>query len=286
MAVDLSICRLFNFLHMSALLRFFARFAHFFEFLFLEVIAFLLICNFNAVQQSAFYRFNSSVVAAIYSATSACTDYFSLGSENQRLIDENSALLNRIAELEAQRPDTLAATKAEGAYRTFSAKVVYCSVNRMQNVIVLDRGSADGVAVDMGVMNGDGVVGMVDAVSEHYAVVVPVISVKSMISSKIAKNGYIGSVVWDGLSPEYAELTDIPYHVDVEAGDTVVTSGYSAIFADGVPIGVVDHVEVNESQVFCKIRLRLLANFRTVSTVHVVDCAHREELKQVIKENF
>lgn len=269
---------------MSALLRFLLRFANFFEFLFLEVVAFLFILNFNAFQQSAVYRFNASAVASIYSVTNACADYFHLKAENERLMDENNQLLNRIAALEAQMPDTLAASAVESPYRAYAAKVVYGSVNRLQNVLIVNRGAADGIAVDMGVVNADGVVGMVDAVSKHYAVVVPVISTKSMVSGKIAKNGYIGSVVWDGLSPECAELTDIPYHVDVAVGDTVVTSGYSAIFASGVPIGVVDDVEVNSNRVFCKIKLRLLVNYRTVDAVHVVDCAHRDELKQVVEE--
>ncbi len=267
---------------MSALLRFLLKFSNFFEFLFLEVVAFLFITNFNAFQQSALYRFNASMVASIYSATNACADYFRLNTENARLMDENNQLLNRIAVLEAQLPDTLATTAAEAPYRAYAAKVVYGSVGRMQNVLIVNRGAADSVAPDMGVVNADGVVGIVDAVSKHYAVVVPVISTKSMVSGKIAKNGYIGSVVWDGLSPEYAELTDIPYHVDVAVGDTVVTSGYSAIFASGVPIGVVDNVEVNNSRVFCKIKLRLLVNYRTVDAVHVIDCRHRDELKQMI----
>lgn len=270
---------------MSALLRFLLKFANFFEFLFLEVIAFLFIVNFNAFQQSALYRFNASMVASLYATTNACADYFHLKSENAQLMDENNRLLNRIAALEAQLPDTMAAAAAELPYRAHAAKVVYASVNRLQNVLIINRGTADSIATDMGVVNADGVVGIVDAVSKHFAVVMPIISTKSMVSGKIAKNGNIGSVVWDGLSPEYAELTDIPYHVDVAVGDTVVTSGYSAIFASGVPIGVVDEVEVNTSRVFCKIRLRLLVNYRTVDAVHVIDCTHRDELEQTIANN-
>lgn len=268
---------------MSTLLRFLLRFANFFEFLLLEVVAFLFISNFNAFQQSALYKFNSSLVAGIYSVTNACADYFHLATENDRLVTENNILLNRIAALEACAVDTATLPADSLPYRAYAAKVVYGSVNRLQNVLILNRGEADGIAADMGVVNADGVVGMVDAVSKHYAVVVPLISTESMVSAKIAKNGYIGSVVWNGLSPEYAELTDIPYHVDVAVGDTVVTSGYSAIFTSGVPIGVVDDVEVSRNRVFCKISLRLLVNFRTVETVHVIDCAHRDELKQLVE---
>ncbi len=266
---------------MGALIRFFMRFATFFEFLFLELIAFLFIVNFGAFQQSVFYKFNASMVASIYSVTSTCADYFNLRNENARLVAENEQLLNRLAQLESHDADSLLTTQAK--YRTSSARVVYGTVNLIQNFLIINRGSADSIAVDMGVMNADGVVGVVESVSKHYAVVMPIINTNSLISGKLAKNDYLGSVSWDGISPEFAEFTEIPYHVDVAVGDTVVTSGYSAIFAADVPIGIVEQVEKNDNLAFCKIKLRLLANYRTLNNVHVVDCAHREELNQIVK---
>ena len=101
-------------------------------------------------------------------------------------------------------------------------------------------------------------------------------------SGRVAKNGYLGSVRWTGLAPEFASLTEIPPHVDVAVGDTVVTSGYSAIFAGDVPIGVVDRVVTNDNRPFSDITLRLMVNYRTLEHVHVVDCANRDELLSLV----
>ena len=264
---------------MSALLRFFVRFSAFFEFALLELIALLLIINGGAFQQSVFYRANTAMVGSIHAAMSACTDYFGLQEANARLVAENEQLLNRIAALEARLPlsDSIAPTTAPH-YFTRSATVVYSTVNRIQNLIIIDRGSADGIAVNMGVVSADGVVGVDDVVSKRYAVVMPIINTNLQVSGRVAKNGYLGSVRWTGLAPEFASLTEIPPHVDVAVGDTVVTSGYSAIFAGDVPIGVVDRVVTNDNRPFSDITLRLMVNYRTLEHVHVVDCANRDEL--------
>lgn len=268
---------------MSALLRFFVRFSAFFEFALLELIALLLIINGGAFQQSVFYRANTAMVGSIHAAMSACTDYFGLQEANARLVAENEQLLNRIAALEARLPlsDSIAPTTAPH-YFTRSATVVYSTVNRIQNLIIIDRGSADGIAVNMGVVSADGVVGVVDVVSKRYAVVMPIINTNLQVSGRVAKNGYLGSVRWTGLAPEFASLTEIPPHVDVAVGDTVVTSGYSAIFAGDVPIGVVDRVVTNDNRPFSDITLRLMVNYRTLKHVHVVDCANRDELLSLV----
>ena len=268
---------------MSALLRFFVRFSAFFEFALLELIALLLIINGGAFQQSVFYRANTAMVGSIHAAMSVCTDYFGLQEANARLVAENEQLLNRIAALEARLPlsDSIVPTTAPH-YFTRSATVVYSTVNRLQNLIIIDRGSADGIAVNMGVVSADGVVGVVDVVSKHYAVVMPIINTNLQVSGRVAKNGYLGSVRWTGLAPEFASLTEIPPHVDVAVGDTVVTSGYSAIFAGDVPIGVVDRVVTNDNRPFSDITLRLMVNYRTLKHVHVVDCANRDELLSLV----
>lgn len=268
---------------MSALLRFFVRFSAFFEFALLELIALLLIINGGAFQQSVFYRANTAMVGSIHAAMSVCTDYFGLQEANARLVAENEQLLNRIAALEARLPlsDSIVPTTAPH-YFTRSATVVYSTVNRIQNLIIIDRGSADGIAVNMGVVSADGVVGVVDVVSKRYAVVMPIINTNLQVSGRVAKNGYLGSVRWTGLAPEFASLTEIPPHVDVAVGDTVVTSGYSAIFAGDVPIGVVDRVVTNDNRPFSDITLRLMVNYRTLKHVHVVDCANRDELLSLV----
>jgi len=267
---------------MSALLRFLARFALVFEFLFLEVIAFVLIFHANAFQQSVIYKANTAVVVSIYNTTSAWSDYFHLGIDNERLAEENELMTNKIAFLEAKlataKDTSFAVTPS---YRAISAKVVYSSVNKIQNYILINKGKDYGLAPDMGVLSDRGVVGVVESVSEHFSVVLPIINTKLLVSGKLKMNNSLGSVVWDGISPTTAQLTEIPSHVEVVSGDTVVTSGYSAIFPEGILIGIIDEVDYQKHETFCNITLKLATDFQSLHYVRVIDVNRREEQQQI-----
>lgn len=267
---------------MSALLRFLARFAFVFEFLLLEVIAGLLIFNNNVFQQSVIYKLNASLVASVYQTTNSWTQYFSLRVDNERLAQENVKLANQVALLRMQLQTTpIVNPSTEAPYRSISAKVVYSSVNKSQNYILLDKGSADGVAIDMGVISSEGVVGIVQSVSKHFAVVLPIINTKLLVSSKLKSSGYLGSVAWDGLSPERASLTEIAGHVEAAIGDSVVTSGFSAIFPEGILIGILDDIDCNDHETFCTISVHLATRFQSLSYVRVIDYTRREEQKAI-----
>ena len=267
---------------MSALLRFLVRFGLVFEFLFLETIAFVLIFHTNAFQQSILYNANTAVVASVYQTTNAWSDYFHLGVDNQKLAQENELLANRVALLEtklATLKDTSLAITPD--YRTVSAKVVYSSVNKIQNYILINKGKDYGLAPDMGVLSSEGVVGVIESVSDHFSIVLPIINSKLLVSGKLRTNNALGSVLWNGLSPSVAQLTEIPSHVDAVTGDSVITSGYSAIFPEGILIGIVDNVDYHEQQTFCDISLKLATNFHSLSYVRVIDFANRKEQKEL-----
>ena len=83
-------------------------------------------------------------------------------------------------------------------YKLVMAKVVSNTVNRKDNLITIDKGRADGIEADMGVTSGNGVVGVVYLVSEHYSIVMPLLNVKSRISCSIRKRGYFGYTSWNG----------------------------------------------------------------------------------------
>lgn len=267
---------------MSALLRFLARFALVFEFLFLEVIAFVLIFHANAFQQSVLYKANTAFVVSVYETTGKWSEYFHLGIDNQKLAKENELLTNKVALLEAK----LATAKDTSftvtpAYRAISAKVVYSSVNKIQNYILINKGKDYGLAPDMGVLSDEGVVGVIESVSDHFSVVLPIINTKLLVSGKLKTNNSLGSVVWNGISPTVAQFTEIPSHVDVVAGDSVVTSGYSAIFPEGILIGTIGDVDYREHQTFCNITLKLATNFQSLHYVRVIDVYRREEQQQL-----
>ncbi|HKL96945.1 MAG TPA: rod shape-determining protein MreC [Paludibacteraceae bacterium] len=267
---------------MSALLRFFVRFALFFEFLLLEIIAFVLIFNTNAFQQSVIYNANTAIVASVYQVTSTWSDYFHLGIDNQKLAQENELLANRVAFLEtklASLKDTTMGIAPD--YRAISAKVVYSSVNKIQNYILINKGKDYGLAPDMGVLSGESVVGVIESVSEHFSIVLPIVNSKLLVSGKLKASNALGSVNWNGFSPSVAQLREIPNHVEVVTGDSVVTSGYSAIFPEGILIGVIDNVDYHEHKTFCDISLKLATNFNALNYVRVIDFTNRKEQKEI-----
>ena len=154
-------------------------------------------------------------------------------------------------------------------YEYISARVINNSVTRVNNYITLDKGSMQGIRPEMAVMGSNGVVGIVKDVSEHFSTVISLLHSSTKISSKIKKNDYFGSTVWDGDSPQFARLLDIPSHAQVTVGDTIVTSSYSGIFTRDIFVGTVSELGTT-GESFKEIKLRLSTDFQKLSYVYVV----------------
>ena len=233
---------------MRNLLDFLAKYNYWFLFLFLEVTSFVLLFRFNRYQQSVFFSSANSLAGSVYEVAGGVRSYFHLRSENEDLLDRNVWLEQRVAELERRLSD--AATDAlplqsltavdDTLCQVRKAHVVKNTLNRADNYITLDQGSLDGIRPDMGVVDANGVVGIVYKTSPHYALVISLLSSKSSLSCKIVGSEYFGYLRWEGGDSRYAYLKDLPRHAELNKGDTVVTSGYSAMFPEGIMVGVVD----------------------------------------------
>jgi rod shape-determining protein MreC len=165
-------------------------------------------------------------------------------------------------------------------YTFITAKVINASSNKKQNYLTLDKGAKDNVRIKMGVINESGVVGIVSSVSDHFAVVLPILNPSSRISAKIKEKEKIGSLVWDGKDPRIALLEEVPRHIPLVRGDTVVTSGYSSIFPEGIGIGtVLDFKRENDNFYFIKVEL--FTNFNQLSYVDVIDYRYAEEQEEL-----
>lgn len=158
-----------------------------------------------------------------------------------------------------------------------SAKVVDKTLYHFQNHIIVDKGKNDGVTPDMGVISSQGVVGIVDRVSDNYAVVIPVINTKQQISAKIEKSGHLGSITWNGKSIRRASLNEIPTHVEVEKGDRIVTSGYSIIFPPGELIGHVSDIQQANNGWAWNIDVDLAVDFHSIEYVTIVMYNNKQE---------
>ena len=273
---------------MRSLFRFLARNYFLMMFLALEVISVVLMVSFNNYQRVTFLNSSSSLFGEVYERFSTMDDYFSLGRTNARLSAENASLrkqlYSRIANQEKypiNRPDTVDAP----AYIFTSAKVISNSANKQFNYITLNKGSRQGIKPDMGIINDQGVVGVITNVSPNFSTGLSILNKRLGIPAKISKINYFGNLVWDGEHYNTADLKEIPFHIIVNVGDTIVTSGYSNVFPEGIMIGTITKFDVESGTNFYNIKVELSTNFKTLKYVEVVQNTKRAELIKLESNN-
>jgi rod shape-determining protein MreC len=155
------------------------------------------------------------------------------------------------------------------------------TTNRLHNYITINRGSKDGIVRGQGVRNEEGVVGIIKTVGQNYSVVLPVINTNSNISCRFAKNDYAGILRWDGKDNRFALLTDVAAHMVVNPGDTIVTSGLSPVFPEGIAVGIVESSVLKDGDSYYTIRVRLSTNFKRLKYVEVVQNKDQQELEEL-----
>ena len=238
----------------------------------LEIVSFSLIIRHNEYQRAIFSESASTLFGNISSTITSIKDYFRLKEINESLAKENILLKNRLEAYEFLQDTIIQRTVVEGSipvYEYIGAKQVNATYNRTKNYITLNRGRKNGLQKEMAVCTPEGIVGLIQDLSDHFAVVIPLINVDARISAKIKKNNYYGSLQWDGNDYAYSYLNDIPYHVEVNAGDTIVTSGLSKIFPEGIVVGYVESVDKVTAN-FLKIKVKLAVDFKRINHVYVI----------------
>ena len=269
---------------MRRLIEFLIKYYIYFVFILLETFAFILIINQNQYQRNRFFSSCNRITGSIYESQWIIYDYFSLARSNRNLVEENTSLQNKIVELEKklryaeenQYPKHVnLAPENDRSY--FPAKVINSSANRQQNYITLNAGSDKGISPEMGVVSDYGVIGIVSTVSKNFSVVIPILNPKSKISCKLKRGNYDGTLSWSGENSSFANLIDVARHVKMSKGDTVITSGYTKVFPEGILVGTVEDFSINESDNYYNIRVRLAVDFTALSYVKVISYAHEKE---------
>jgi len=276
---------------MRNLLQLILRYSNFLLLVGLEVVAFMLIVRGNRYHYVAAQGAANVVVGGVQLMCDNVASYFRLRADNALLLEENTRLKAEVLALQnRQEPMDQAAdsvspcyTYADKDYTFIPARVIAYSNDRHHNYLTLNKGSRDGITEDMGVVGKDGIVGVVQSVSTHFAVVAPVIHEGIYISSLLRKNGYLATLHWRMPDTRKAVLEDVARHVDVQQGDTIVTSGMSAIFPADLPVGVVSEVSLGEGDSYYDIDVALATDFHSLRTVHVLQFAHRAELDSIAR---
>lgn len=276
---------------MRNLLEFLAKYNHWFVFLILEVVSMVLLFQYNSYQGSAWFSSANAVTGKLYEWDANVETFFSLTKVNQELTQRNAYLEQEVQKLS----DSLVSVTKDSSiyhrdqfallrnYRLIPAKVVANSVDKPGNLMTIDKGSADGIHKDMGVISGTGVVGIVYLVAEHYAIVISVLNTKSNISCMIQNRGYFGYLRWKGGVSDLAYLEEVPRHAHFKLGDYVVTSGYSAVFPPGVRVGRILHVFNSADGLSYRVQLRLSTDFARLRDVCVIDDAAMKERLEIMR---
>ncbi len=271
---------------MQRLFLFFYQYRAFFTFLILELICAWLIIGNNPYQGARFFNSSNGLVASMNNVSHGVREYFLLRQVNSTLAEENAELRSKFEALNQLRYITSEPTITDSAainqFDFVSAKVVSNTVHRFTNFLTINKGANDGVEAGMAVISPLGVVGKVRTVSSHYSVVTSILHVEVQVSALLKRTGHFGTVQWDGLNPDFVKLKYIPRHVQPVKGDSVVTSGYNAIFPDGIMIGQIEDITLTD-ELFYDLRVKLSQDFRKLSYVEVVRNSLKHEMDSLMQ---
>lgn len=264
---------------MHNLLEFLQKHHHWFLFVVLEVISLVLLFQYNSYQGSVWLSSANAVSGKVNEGRAEVESFFSLRQMNEGLTLRNFYMERQLSQLRRLYSEATEDTAGLWAkemsflkqYRMIPAKVVTNELNRQDNLLTIDRGTKDGVEVGMGVACGQGVVGVTYLVSDHYAVVMPVLNIASRISCAIRGHNYFGVLRWNGKDAGVAYLEDIPRHARFKRGDWVETNGYSSIFPPGVLVGKIETVYNSDDGLSYRVKVRLSTDFGHLRDVVVVN---------------
>lgn len=274
---------------MRNLLEFFLRYSSWFLLALYVAVSCTLLSDRNPFHHHVYMTTAGRLATSVYDAANNFTSYFGLRKVNDELQRQTADLQAEVIALreqlqqyeEQQLADSIGESDPARRFSFIIARVINNSVAHPYNYITLNKGTADGIRPEMGVVDQNGVVGIVNIVTENYSRVISLLNPHLRLSCKVKGNEAFGSLVWDGRSPRQALLEELPRHTVYHKGDTVVTSGYSAVFPEGIPVGIVVGDEKRLDDNFFTLRVELLPDFSSLSTVRVIDNADIEQIRQV-----
>ena len=272
---------------MNELFGFIVRHSKWLVFAFFVTISCTLLFNDDPYRRHVFMTSAGRMAATVYKGANNVTSYFDLREINGDLNRRNAELQAEIVRMqetidrlrEQNFTDTLALDSGVRHFDFIVAHVINNSISHPFNYLTINKGSSDGIKPELGVIDRNGVVGIVSTTGAHSARVISLPNPHFRLSCKIKRSDYFGSLVWDGANPSEALLEELPRHTVFEPGDTIVTSGYSAVFPSGLPVGVIIGADTDRNQNFFTLRVRLLADFTTLGNVQVVINNQAEEIR-------
>jgi len=268
---------------MQQILNFVLKNKTFLLFLLLLSISLALTIQSHSYHRSKFVNSANNITGGIYGAFHSISQYFDLKQENEKLANENkrlrASLFNMRQNASNSKIDTIQ------RFNVYKAHVYKNSYTLSNNVLTLNKGKTDSIDEDFGVITTSGIVGIIDNVSNNYSTAISILSKKTRINAKLKKSNHIGSLVWDGKSPNYTLLKDVSKFANVAIGDTIVTGGQSSIFPKDIGIGTVAQLETDPGGDTYTINVKLFNDMTNLGTVYIVENLDRTEIFNLQKQS-
>jgi len=267
---------------MQRIILFFVRFRNFLLFVFLFAVSFALTVNSHSFHSSKVVSSANFLSGGIFGIKSSITDYFDLRAQNELLTKENTRLRTVLSNSGIISVDgTLDSIVLDSNYQYYPARVINNSYSKTKNNLTLNSGSSDSIKVDMGVISSQGVVGMVNSVSNNYASVQSVLNTNSQVVAKFKKSNQFGTLKWDAKEANVVQLIEIPRIAEIAIGDTIVTDGKSTIFPPGIMIGTVKNFDRIEGDDYYHIDIQLFTDMTSIKHVYLVSHRDAVEIKEL-----
>ena len=269
-------------------------------YLILLIFSLTLVFNSNYFHKSKVLIFSNSIANYSTENFNYLKEYFELKKINSNLLEENLFLKNQLEKINKNISlDSL--TNINFSYK--NAKVISNNLSSFKNRLVINKGIKDGLKNEMGVINSDGIIGIVNYTSKNYSSIMSILNIETKINAKIKKTSHFGTLEWDGLSTKYLKLNDIPETANIKIGDSIVTGGMSLIFPEGIKIGVVSKISKHENQVtsysvrsgnndafkyesrenYLNIKVKLNTDMSNLNNVYIIESLNREEFQKIKK---
>lgn len=270
---------------MRNILNFIIRYSKWFVFTFYVLMSCILLVDNNIYQQSVYLTSANGFTGGVYGIWSQVAGYFHLKTINESLQASNADLQNQvlnlksqIAELKIHRDDTLMNPQDRQRFDYVSAAVINNNTRHPRNYFTINRGRLDGVKPGMGVVDQNGVVGIVNVTGDHMSRVISLLNETQRFSVKLKGSNFIGSLNWKGRDATIGYVEEIPRHTVYKTGDTIVTSGYSTTFPEGIPVAVVLNRVHSDDDSFFTFKVKLISDFKALSSIRVIKDVYKSEI--------
>ncbi len=267
---------------MRNLLTFFLKHQFFSLFIVLEIISFVMLINSFSYQRMLSFNAASDISGDVFNTYHEIAEYFYLKEQNQQLLSENAHLHNLLF-TNFFPPDTNYRGVKDSSYLYIPAVVIRNTVNHINNFIVLNKGKKQGVRKEMGVISDKGIAGIIIGVSQNYSVAMSLLNTHSHISARIKKDDQLVNVIWGKNQRQLGMVIDISAHIQLSAGDTIITSGNSFIFPAGLNIGTVRDFEKSKNHDLNKAKLQFCTDFNSLHYVYIIKSLEKKQKMKLLE---